>query len=68
MDKIAIQDWTGKTLGYVQTSSNGDKTVSNFYGVILGYYRKNQNITTDFYGRMISRGDTAVGLISLNSK
>jgi hypothetical protein len=68
MNKIAIQDWTGKILGYVQTNSNGDKTVSNFYGVILGYYRKSQNITTDFYGRMISRGDTAVGLISLNSK
>jgi hypothetical protein len=61
MDKVAIKEWSGKILGYVQTHSNGDKTITNFYGVILGYYRKSSNVTTNFHGRMISQGDTAVG-------
>jgi hypothetical protein len=41
----------------------GDKTASDFYGRILGYYKKNLNSTVDFYGRTIARGDTVVGLI-----
>lgn len=64
-----IRDWTGCILGYVDTESNGDKTVRAFSGVILGYYRKSRDVTTDFYGRVLTKGDTAVSLIySQNNK
>lgn len=63
MARETIRDFGGKILGYVDTMGNGDKTVYNFYNQILGYYKKAQNITTDFYGTIIARGDAAVGLI-----
>lgn len=63
MAKEKITDFYGKILGYVETKPNGDKTVTNFYGKILGYYRKNTNVTTDFYGRVFAKGDAATSLI-----
>lgn len=63
MAREAIRNFHGVTLGYVETSYNGDKTVTDFGGTILGYYRKDQNITTNFYGQIRVRGDAAVAFI-----
>lgn len=65
MDKIKITNAYGKIMGTVETQNNGDKTVRDFYGKILGYYRKSRDVTTDFYGKIIARGDAAVGLIPI---
>lgn len=64
MAKEKIKDFYGKIIGYIVTDDkNGNKTAMDFYGRILGYYKKDLNITTDFYGRVVSRGDIITGLI-----
>lgn len=62
-DTQTIRDFYGRVLGYIETESNGDKTVRDFYHVILGYYNKRQDVTTDFYRRIIGRGDMSSALI-----
>ena len=53
-----------KIIGIVKTESNGDKLVMEFPSRrILGYYRARGDVTTDFYGRIIAKGDSAVSLI-----
>ena len=63
MEEQVIRDFSGKILGRIQTQPNGDKVVRDFYGKILGYYRKEYNHTTDFYGKVIARGDASGSLI-----
>lgn len=58
-----IKDFYGRVLGYIEEDSSGNKTARDFYHRILGKYVKSQNVTKDFYGRVISKGDTVVGLI-----
>lgn len=63
MAREAVKDFYGKVLGYVDTDSSGNKTVTDYYGKVLGYYKKASNITTDYYGRKLTEGDTAISLI-----
>ena len=64
MTKEEIRDFYGRILGYIETDdSTGNKTVRDFYGRILGYYKKSLNATTDFYQRIIGRGDLCSSLI-----
>lgn len=63
MQKETIRDFRGVILGTVETDSNGNKTARDFYGNILGHYRKDINMTTDFYGRFLGSGDFVVSLI-----
>ena len=63
MDKRNITDFYGRIAGTVETDANGDITARDFYGKILGYYKKGRNITTDFYGRIIGQGDLTASLI-----
>lgn len=60
-----VRDWTGWILGYIETKPNGDKVAKDFYRRILGYYKKSIDSTTDFYGRVICKGDAARSLIPL---
>ena len=63
MAKEAIKDFSGKILGWVETSANGDKVLRDFPGRILGKYIKSRNETTDFYGRVVARGDALMTLL-----
>lgn len=63
MDKQLIRDPYGKLLGSIETDSNGNKTVRDAYGKLLGYYNKALDVTRDFYGRIVARGDAASRLI-----
>ena len=69
MAKRNITDFYGRIIGSLETNEdrnpevNGDITARDFYGKILGYYRKKRNVTTDFYGRIIGNGDLTSGLI-----
>lgn len=59
-----ITDFYGHILGYVQTdTTTGNKTAYNFYRAILGKYDSRNNVTRDFYGKIISRGDTTTALV-----
>lgn len=62
-NKETIKDWKGWIIGYVETLPNGDKVARDFYNTILGYYRKGLNITTDFFGRRLTQGDTVTSLV-----
>lgn len=59
-----IKNFDGSILGILETKANGDQVIRDFPGQrILGYYRKKEDHTTDFYGRILSRGNTVVSLL-----
>lgn len=68
-NEVFVRDFYNKLIGIVETLPNGDKVVRDFNSrKILGYYRKDTDCTTDFYGRILSKGDTAISLIYTNNK
>ena len=63
-----ITDFYGHILGYITTdSATGNKTAYNFYRKILGRYDKKANVTRDFYGKIVSKGDTTQALVINNN-
>lgn len=58
-----ICEFSGMCIGTIETESNGDKTVRDFSGRILGYYKRSSNVTTNFSGQIIWRGDMAAALL-----
>jgi len=68
MKEEKITDFYGRILGYIQTDElTNNKTAFNFYRKILGRYNAKENVTKDFYGRIVSRGDTLTSLIISNN-
>ena len=64
-----IKDFYGKILGYIEEDDvGGDKVAYDFYRKILGRYIKREDNTRDFYGRIVSRGDTTQALVINNVK
>lgn len=61
--KEAIKDWQGKIIGFLETDSMGNKILRNFQGQILGKYNYRLNITQDFYGRTVAKGDCVMMLL-----
>ena len=55
-----------RIIGYIKTQPNGDQIAYNFQKRILGYYRAKYDHTTDFGGRIISKGNTVVSFIYNN--
>lgn len=63
MEEI-IRDFAGRQLGIITTEPNGDKTARMWQSrMIVGYYRKGSDHTTDFSGKVVARGDVVVSLI-----
>ena len=63
MERITLKDAQFRIIGYVDIDSNGNKTLRNEKFQILGYYKKNQNITQDFHFRIVGRGDILTSLL-----
>ena len=63
MQREHIKDWTGKIIGTVETENNGDKVIKDFYGRIKGTYAKKLDMTKDFYGRPVGKGDQLISLL-----
>ena len=63
MQREHIKDWTGKIIGTLETKNNGDKVIKDFYGRIKGTYVKKLNMTKDFYGRPVGKGDQLISLL-----
>ena len=58
-----IKDFAGRILRIHEYAPNGDITVRDFSSrMILGYYRASRDVTTDFYGRVLYRGN-AIGML-----
>lgn len=53
-----------RIIGILRTLRNGDIEARDFNSRrILGYYRVRPDVTTDFFGRRIAKGNCVVGLI-----
>jgi len=64
MKEEYIKNFDNTIVGSIETRDNGDQIARNFPGrQIVGYYRKAQDHTTDFYGRIVSRGNTVISLL-----
>lgn len=63
MKELTLRDYYGRIIGYIETKPNGDKVARDFYKRIVGYYKKSIDATTDFYGRIVGRGDIVSSLI-----
>lgn len=60
--KEAVREFSGRIRGWRE--DEGNKIVARaFSGMILGYYDKDRDVTTDFYGSIYCTGDGTVGLI-----
>lgn len=59
-----IKNFNHQIVGIIETYDNGDQAARDFNTrQILGFYRKAQDVTTDFVGRILSRGNTVVSLL-----
>lgn len=67
-NKQIIRAFNGKILGSIETDAQGNKIIRNFYGKILGRYNKEQDVTRDFHGKIIAKGDQSPLLLSLPKK
>ena len=58
-----IKDSAYRPIAILTYEDNGDIKVQDWQSrFIVGYYRKSRDVTTDFYGRIIARGN-AVGML-----
>ena len=63
--KDPIKDWTGRIIGWIEVDEYGNKTIRDFYNKILGTYNKRLDITRDFYGRQVAKGDNLLLLLKI---
>ena len=61
-EKEAIRDFSGKIIAFYYHESNGDIRVTDFYGKQLGRYDAQNNVTREFSGRIVARGN-CVGML-----
>ena len=62
MEEI-IKDFYHRIIGYIKTDAQGNKEAFDYYRRFLGRYIKDDNVTKDFYNRIVARGDTTTALI-----
>jgi len=58
-----IKDFYGAVIGYVDVDAQGNATAHDRYGKILGTFKKDRNVTLDFYGRVLASGDITSSLV-----
>ena len=63
MERITLKDARFRIIGYVDIAPNGDKTLRNEKFQILGYYKKQLNITQDARFMTVGRGDILTSLL-----
>ena len=63
MERITLRDDCFRIIGYVDLSPNGDKILRNEKFQILGYYKKQSDVTKDARFMIIGRGDVLTSLL-----
>lgn len=63
MERITLKDAHYRIIGYVDIAQNGDKTLRDSRFVILGYYKKQRDVTLDSRFAIIGRGDILTTLL-----
>lgn len=61
--KQPIKDWRGKVIGFVEEDQIGNKVIRDYQGRILGKYNKRLDITQDFHGHQVAKGDCIMMLL-----
>lgn len=62
MEKETIRNFSGQIIAYYEHQPNGDIVVRDFYGRILGKYDKQFDVTREFSGIIIAKGN-AIGML-----
>ena len=57
MARETIKDWRGKIIGFEDTDAAGNKTLRDFSGKVVGKYNKSLDITQEFSGRQVAKGN-----------
>ena len=63
-DEQVIKDFHGRIIGFIETDSQGNKTVRDYYRRILGFYNKKLNVTQDFNKRVVATGDVCANFLT----
>ena len=63
MERVTLKDARFRIIGYVDVESNGNKTLRNEKFQILGYYKKNLDVTQDARFMTVGRGDILTSLL-----
>lgn len=64
MTEERIKNFAGQVLGLIQIDDKGNKIVRNFPGrQKLGSFDAEHNVTRNFLGQVVAKGDAAVSLI-----
>lgn len=63
VSKIAIREFSGKIIGWLETDKDGNQQIRTFTGKILGKYDKTFDVTRTFTGKIVSKGNTVTGLL-----
>lgn len=64
--KTTLRDPKGKIVGYLDKQPNGNVIATDFYGKLKATYNKKENMTRDFYGRLLAVGDITSGILYSN--
>ena len=60
-----IRTYSGQIVGYLDHESNGDITVRNYSGQMLGRYDARNDVTKNYAGQIVYRGNMAAALLVL---
>lgn len=63
MQRITLKDARFRIIGYVDIAPNGDKTLRNEKFQIIGYYKKDADVTKDARFMIVGRGDILTSLL-----
>lgn len=63
MSRTPIRDKSNRTLGYIETMSDGRQNALSANNRTLGYFDPRRNKTTDASNRTLSEGNILAGLI-----
>lgn len=63
MQRITLKDAQFRIIGYVDIAPNGDKTLRDSRFLILGYYKKQRDVTLDSRFLVVGRGDILASLL-----
>lgn len=62
--RTPIRQFGGKIIGFLEEDAQGDQQIRDFTGHILGFYRKKEDKTRDFYGRIVGNGNLLIMLLN----
>lgn len=68
MAKEFIKDFYGRVLGSYETLSDGTVILRDFHGRMKGKYDPKQNVTRDFYGHVVAKGNHLSMLLDKGNK